>query len=196
MSKSFGDKAWFIKFMAPEIDTIVDFGGGAGEFCEFISGKVGRSMNFVIIDNNPEFKASAEQKGFIVFESLDELISWDGFRPSTTLLNMSSVIHEIYSYADDFYDDVGYFWSQVEKCAFKQLSIRDMSMNENSYKTAPIDAILWVYENVFRNGGLTIKGVPLSKILQSFEEVWGGICDPAAKRVNVKNLIHFLIKYR
>lgn len=29
---------------------------------------------------------------------------------------MSSVIHEIYSYADDFYDDVGYFWSQVGKC--------------------------------------------------------------------------------
>ena len=180
----------------PEIDTIVDFGGGAGEFCEFIRDKVGRPIKFVIIDNNQDFKAQAEAKGFTVFESLDQLMSWEQFNPNTSLLNMSSVIHEIYSYADDFYDDVGYFWSQVGKCRFRQVAIRDMSMNENSYRTAPTDAILWVYENVFRNGGLTVKGVPLSEIMQSFENVWGEICDLKTRRVDVKNLVHFLIKYR
>lgn len=36
MSRSFGDKAWFIDYVDPEIDMIVDFGGGEGEFCEFI----------------------------------------------------------------------------------------------------------------------------------------------------------------
>jgi hypothetical protein len=57
MSKSFGDKAWFLKMIRPEIDTIVDFGGGAGEFCEFIRDKIGRPMKFVIIDNNRDFKS-------------------------------------------------------------------------------------------------------------------------------------------
>lgn len=145
MSKSFGDKAWFVRMVRPEVDMIVDFGGGAGEFCEFVRGRMDRPVEFVVIDNNPEFKAMAERKGFTSFESLDQLAAWKGFRPERALLNMSSVIHEVYAYADDFYDDVGYFWQQVKKCGFRQIAIRDMSMSENSYRTAPVDDILWVY---------------------------------------------------
>lgn len=35
MSKSFYDKAWFLKNLPDDVETIVDFGGGAGEFAEF-----------------------------------------------------------------------------------------------------------------------------------------------------------------
>lgn len=36
----------------------------------------------------------------------------------------------------------------------------------------------------------------LHYLTTSFEDRWGAICDSETKRVNVKNLIHFLIKYR
>jgi len=35
MSKSFHDKAWFLKYLPKDVSMIVDFGGGAGEFAEF-----------------------------------------------------------------------------------------------------------------------------------------------------------------
>lgn len=35
MRRSFYDKAWFIKNLPPDVDTIIDFGGGSGEFAEF-----------------------------------------------------------------------------------------------------------------------------------------------------------------
>jgi len=35
MAKSFADKAWFLKDIPEEIDTIVDFGGGAGDFAKY-----------------------------------------------------------------------------------------------------------------------------------------------------------------
>ena len=36
----------------------------------------------------------------------------------------------------------------------------------------------------------------LKEIVESFEDEWGSICDLESGRVNVKRLIHFLIKYR
>lgn len=35
MAKSFDDKAWFIKYVPNDVDTIVDFGGGTGDFAKF-----------------------------------------------------------------------------------------------------------------------------------------------------------------
>lgn len=36
MAKSFGDKAWFLRYIGDDIETIVDFGGGAGDFCQYV----------------------------------------------------------------------------------------------------------------------------------------------------------------
>ena len=71
-----------------------------------------------------------------------------------------------------------------------------MSYDETAMRSAPIDAICWVYENVFMSETMTYKGKPFKEITESFEDVWGKICDPETKRVNGKNLFHFLIKYR
>lgn len=49
---------------------------------------------------------------------------------------------------------------------------------------------------MFVDGGLSVGGLPLEVILRSFEDVWGDVCDVRARKVNVKNLIHFLVKYR
>lgn len=57
-----------------------------------------------------------------------------------SLLVLSSVIHEIYSYAD-----VNAFWREIAKCGFRAIAIRDMSYDETAMRRAPIDAICWVY---------------------------------------------------
>ena len=69
-------------------------------------------------------------------------------------------------------------------------------MSEHAYKTIPKDATIWVYQNVFCSDTLTFKGHTFAEITSSFEDVWGPICDVEKKSINVKNLIHFLIKYR
>ena len=102
----------------------------------------------------------------------------------------------MYSYADSFYDDVGTFWSDVKRCKFKCIALRDMSYDEKAMRNAPVDSILWVYENVLKSDAIEFKGVPFKQITDSFEDVWGDICDVRAHKVNAKRLFHFLIKYR
>ncbi len=196
MAKSFKDKAWFLKYLPKDVTMIVDFGGGAGEFVEYCNKQLKGTVKYVVIDNNRTFLSQAESKGFECFESLQELREEKGDELKNALLVLSSVIHEVYSYKDDFYDDVGVFWSDIKKCNFKCIAIRDMSMSVNVFKDLPVDAILWVYQNIFKSNDIEYKGKPFSEITTSFEEVWGDLCDVELKKVNVKQLIHFLIKYR
>ena len=195
MAKSFKDKAWFIPYMSKDIDLIVDFGGGAGEFAEYCQSILGKSVKFVIVDNNPTFLEAAKEKGFECFKSLDELLA-SKLDLSRAMLVLSSVIHEVYSYKDDFYDDVGVFWSDIKKCKFKAIAIRDMTVSKSAYDKIPVDAVLWVYQNVLNSSKLTYKGHTMAEITNSFEDIWGAICDVQHKKVDVHRLVHFLIKYR
>lgn len=195
MSKSFGDKAWFLKYIPKGIDTLVDFGGGTGDFAKFCQKKM-PGLKCAVIDNNASFSDKAKENGFITASDLQQLRDSKTVDFNKSVLNMSSVIHEIYSYADPFYDDVGVFWTDVKKCGFKAISIRDMSFDEQSMRNAPIDAIVWVYQNVLKSDTIFYKNIPFKDITDSFEEVWGNICDVSSKKVNFKQLIHFLIKYR
>ncbi len=196
MAKSFGDKAWFLKYMPKGINMIVDFGGGAGEFAEYCMKKTGDAIRYVVIDNNPSFLTAAKAKGIMCYESLQDLRNAEGKNLLSALLVLSSVIHEVYSYKDPFYDDVGVFWSDIKKCQFKAIAIRDMSVAENAFKNIPVEATLWVYQNVFCSDKITYKGKTFAEITASFEEEWGPLCDLQLRKINVKQLFHFLIKYR
>ena len=194
MAKSFDDKAWFLKYIPKDVDTIVDFGGGTGDFASYCQKRM-PNMKYAIIDNNVSFLSQAKKNGFVVASSLDELRNI-GIDLNKALLVLSSVIHEIYSYADPFYDDVGTFWSNVKRCNFKCIAIRDMSYDEKAMRNAPIDAILWVYKNILESSSIEYKGIPFKDITDSFEDVWGAICDIKQHKVDTKRLFHFLIKYR
>ena len=198
MAKSFPDKAWFIRYVDPDIDTVVDFGGGSGEFCEYVKAKLerpDRSVRFIVIDNNEAFAAAARSRGFMTFPSLPEMRSSGKVDLENSLLVMSSVIHEVYSYATGP-GDISGFWSAVAACGFRQIAIRDMSLNYGNFTNVPVEDVIWVYENVFKDPGLTVKGARITDLLGDFEDEWGALCDPALGKVNVKNLVHFLIKYR
>ena len=54
MAKSFADKAWFLKRVPKDITTIVDFGGGTGDFAKFCQAKR-PDLKYVIVDNNASF---------------------------------------------------------------------------------------------------------------------------------------------
>ena len=71
-----------------------------------------------------------------------------------------------------------------------------MSYDEKAMQNAPVNAILWVYENILKSPTIEFKGVPFKDITDGFEDVWGAICDVRAKKVDTKRLFHFLIKYR
>lgn len=101
-------------------------------------------MKFAVVDNNPTFLEAAKEKGFECFKSLDELLA-SRLDLSRAMLVLSSVIHEVYSYKDDFYDDVGVFWSDIKKCKFRAVAIRDMTVSKSAYDKIPVDAVLWVY---------------------------------------------------
>lgn len=73
-----------------------------------------------------------------------------------SLLVLSSVIHEVYSYAD-----ASAFWKEVKQCGFKVIAIRDMAYDEGAMRNAPIDAVIWVYENIFMSEDIKYKGIPL-----------------------------------
>lgn len=151
-------------------------------------------MRYVIIDNNPDFAAEAAAVGFKTFPSLRDFMAAGECDASHALLVMSSVIHEVYSYQDEN-GPASLFWKDVDACGFRQIAVRDMSIGERAYRDAPVRDILWVYRNVLRSG-LEVKGVPLVEQTESFEERWGAICDVDAGKVDVKRLVHFLIKYR
>lgn len=77
MAKSFPDKAWFLKYVDPEINIVVDFGGGSGEFCEYVKAKLersGRTVDFVVIDNNDAFASAARARGFKTYSGLGEML--------------------------------------------------------------------------------------------------------------------------
>lgn len=198
MAKSFPDKAWFVGYVDPEVEVVVDFGGGSGEFCEYVKAKLersGRTVDFVVIDNNEAFAAAARSRGFSTYSSLGEMLSSGEVDLDSALLVMSSVIHEVYSYAESPADISG-FWNDVGRCGFRQIAIRDMSLNYKNFVNVPSEDVVWVYENVFKNRDAEVKGVKLAGLVDDFEAEWGSICDSGSGKVNVKNLVHFLIKYR
>lgn len=198
MAKSFPDKAWFVGYVDPEVDVVVDFGGGSGEFCEYVKAKLERSgltVDFVVVDNNEAFATASRSRGFRTYSSLGEMLSSGDVDLSHSLLVMSSVIHEVYSYAESPADISG-FWRDIRRCGFRQIAIRDMSLNYKNFVNVPAEDVCWVYEHVFKDPELEVKHAKVCDLLMDFEEEWGPLCDPELGKVNVKNLVHFLIKYR
>ena len=96
------------------------------------------------------------------------------FRKSVLIL--SSVIHEVYSYAKDG-NDIATFWKRVLNTGFDYIIIRDMCPSEDiDRKTTG-----WIEQR--------IRQCADHEMLKDFENEWGSIS-------NNRNLMHFLLKYR
>lgn len=176
MNQTISDKLFFIDKI--DFDTIVDFGCADGELLSKIS-KVKPTVNLIgydldkkmlkIADNKLQGKAVLTDNWSNVIKNLK----------GKTLLNLSSVIHEVYSYSHP--KTVKYFWENQVFNMFDYISIRDMIP---STKMSSIEL------KDFKNDVNMVKEKINDYRIKSFEKIWGDLT------VDYRTFIHFLLKYR
>ena len=180
MSYSMADKLFFVDLI--NFDCIVDFGCADGSFLDKLS-KLKPGVKIIGYDLDPLMLSQASSKlgkDAILTDSWSEAIrQTTGYK--SPLLNLSSVIHEVYSYTKRN-SDIGYFWSnQVFGGDFKYISIRDM-----------IPSVAMDKEEIsqFKQDVKNVRMKTDKFYLKSFEENWGSI------NSNYRTFMHYLLKYK
>lgn len=179
MQKSLDDKLFFVDKL--DFDVIVDFGCANGAFLSKLK-KMKPNVKIIgyDLDETMLSKARAElTEEDILTSNWDQVINEiQGY--NSPLLNLSSVIHEVYSYSHP--SVVKSFWEkQVFGGDFKWITIRDMIPSCDIDKNQ--------IEN-FRNDVKKVRKRANKFYLNSFEKRWGTIDD------NYRTFCHFLLKYR
>lgn len=179
MNLSIQDKLFFVDLL--DFDVIVDFGCADGTFLESIS-KIKPKTKIIGYDIDPEMLSKAKSKlgkNSIVTDDWD-LVTKSLHYFNKPLLNLSSVIHEVYSYSNT--NKIKYFWeSQVFGGDFKSIVIRDMIPSTEISKSEM---------SQFKDDVKKVKQKFDRNYINSFEEKWGSL------NSNYRTLIHFLLKYR
>ena len=176
MDKSFQDKLFFLDKIKDNLEAIVDFGCADGALIRHLSELtnielVGYDSDYNMIDIA---KSKTNKDNCLFNEDFGEIIE-EEIIPQESLLNISSVIHEVYSYLDS--KDIEIFWNMVLDSNFKYISIRDLCASESINRPSNIND----YTKLIQ------KAKP--RFLSDFESVWGSV------REN-RNLVHYLLKYR
>lgn len=174
MGKSILDKAFFLDKIFEPIDTIVDFGCADGSLIQFLM-LIDDSYKFIGYDNNPKMIEEAKKK----VPTAEFTTSWSDISTCNSkgsLINLSSVLHEIYSYCSK--DEINDFWSKIFNSNFSYICIRDMMMSEAD--NTPVDET-----NLAK---LKANKQHLSK-LEDYEKEYGKI-------TKNKDFVHFLLKYQ
>jgi len=179
MQKSLDDKLFFVDKL--DFDVIVDFGCANGAFLSKVK-KMKPNVKIIgyDLDETMLSKARAELTSEdILTSNWDEVIrEIQGY--SSPLLNLSSVIHEVYSYSHP--SVVKSFWeNQVFGGDFKWITIRDM-IPSCKIDRSEIESFRKDVQNVRKRAN--------KFYLESFEKRWGTIND------NYRTFCHFLLKYR
>jgi len=174
MAKSMKDKLFFLDKLG-DVNCIVDYGCADGMMLEILHG-INDSIELHGIDIDAEMIERARERcSYAEFTVASTPYIDEEFDYSSAALNLSSVIHEIYSYCTK--EQVDAFWEAMRSSGYRYIVIRDMISNLADEVSDT--------EDVER-----VRNIPeLAAKLEEFEQIWGGI----EKR---KNLIHFLLKYR
>lgn len=137
MQMSLQDKLFWTKIIPhSDIDTIIDFGCADGTLLDaidkdqrqqFNEKQIDRLWCLVGIDNNLEMLQKMEKKNSSILraKSFEEVPS---VFKEKALLNLSSVIHEVYSYCPL---EIPQFWDDVLNSGFTYITIRDMMLSRS-----------------------------------------------------------------
>lgn len=172
MKKSMLDKMFFMDKVFEPFRCIVDFGCANGELIKTIQ-TLFPEYEYIGYDINPEMLEIAKKNvpSALFVSSLNEL----DIRFDDCLLNISSTIHEVYSYSTD--GEIEDFWNRVFNSGYKYITIRDIMLSKkNNYvvDSKQLDAV---------------RANPVyASNLRDFEAVWGKI------KTN-NELVHYLLKY-
>lgn len=180
MEKSMYDKMFFIdKIFNDKITTFFDFGCANGTLINYIHMFMPH-LKYVGYDIDPAMCIAAEQNApYAEFYS-----DWDKafaqIDPTTTILNLSSVIHEIYSYED--FEGVKRFWDRVTNSGWAYIVIRDMVRFDSSNIYSFCD------EQLLLDISWCLDKHPLYKEKwNKFQTIWDR---------SPEQIMHFLLKYR
>lgn len=141
MQKSVMDKMFFIDKVFEPFENIVDFGCANGELIKAIQMLFGDEYRYYGYDISPDMiRVAKENVPQAMFVS-----SWNSLQinPSQSLLNISSTIHEVYSYCSPV--EIEQFWNRVFNSGFKYITIRDMMVSESTTATAEEEDIKRIY---------------------------------------------------
>ena len=179
MAKSIDDKLFFVNNI--DFDVIVDFGCANGIFLSKIQ-TIKPNVKIIGYDLDNVMLSKARVvlgENALLTDSWDKVVEELGNYESP-LLNLSSVIHEVYSYSHS--SVIKKFWEkQVFNGDFKWITIRDMIPSTDIHKNE--------IEN-FKKDVRKVRKRANKFYLNDFEKRWGSIDD------NYRTFCHFLLKYR
>lgn len=172
MQRSILDKMFFIDKVFEPFEYIIDFGCANGELIKAMK-PMFPGYEYVGYDISREMVEAARQNvsGAQFYDDWSRIdIPFEN-----SLINISSTIHEVYSYGDN--KDIDLFWNRVFGSGFRYVTIRDMMFSQAEDTTVRKDQL-----EAVRNSGY-------AEWLESFEQVWG-------KVDSQRQLVHFLLKYK
>lgn len=179
MAKSMDDKLFFVNKL--DFDVIVDFGCANGIFLSKLQ-TMKPNVKIIGYDLDDVMLSKARVvlgEDALLTSSWDEVVE-ELSNYESPLLNLSSVIHEVYSYSHS--SVIKKFWEkQVFGGNFKWITIRDMIPSSDIHKNE--------IEN-FRQDVKKVRKRANNSFLNDFEKRWGSIDD------NYRTFCHFLLKYR
>ena len=199
MAKSLEDKLYFLDKL--NIDSnksylFVDFGCADGTLInalyEILSSK-GINAYYIGYDISDMMIDLSKTKSQIPYDCGFFTTSWDEVNVKVkysnnmeSVLILSSVIHEVYSYAKPASNDISVFWRRVKNTGFKYICVRDMMCSNDINRTPGEEICKAIKERCF-------LGSDMNKLKRSFEDRW---CEDKNIFYNLKWVIHFLLKYR
>lgn len=178
MTHTLIDKLFFLDEVS-DIDCIVDFGCADGFILSEIE-KIRPNIKLIGYDLDKSMLELAKTKSnaYVTDNWQDVLSEIKDYK--NVALNLSSVIHEVYSYSNS--RKINDFWSnKVFGGYFKYITIRDTIP---SIVTSKED---WVN---FEEDVKKVNRLADRKQLASFEKIWGIIDN------NYRTFLHFLLKYK
>jgi len=179
MKMSMEDKLFFVNKL--DFDVIVDFGCANGTFLSLVQNmKPNVKLIGYDLDDTMLLKAESILGEEALLTSSWQQVALELSKYEKPLLNLSSVIHEVYSYSHS--SVIKKFWEQqVFGGNFKWITIRDMIPSVEIHKGE---------RKSFEEDVKKIRELADPYYLKSFEDKWSPIDN------NYRTLVHFLLKYR
>nr|WP_301281513.1 class I SAM-dependent methyltransferase [Anaerocolumna aminovalerica] len=167
------DKLYFMDKIF-DVENILDFGCANGEMLKNIAHiDIYYNLYGYDIDENMIQKAEENCPAALISNDFDLLLG--DLNPQKTLLTLSSVIHEVYSYSTN--EEIKLFWNRVYNSGFKYISIRDLMVSKSCDRQIDMNDYIKLIQHSGQNQ------------LSDFVSEWGEF-------VSNKQLIHYLLKYR
>lgn len=173
MQKSVLDKMFFVDKVFDPFSNILDFGCANGDLIKALQ-SLFDEYRYIGYDISEQMLSVAR----INVPSAEFCSGWDEIKVDfkDTLLNISSTLHEVYSYCTK--TEINEFWKRVFESGFKYIAFRDMMLSDAEQMKANSEQ----YNLIVKNDNYADK-------LKDYESVWGKISTQ-------HDLIHYLLKYK